>query len=332
MSLLTKETESFGFLLLPGHPMLPVSAAIDVLALANYVGRKPFYSWCTLGQGDRTVTSMNGLSIQTDQLFDTAPHLSNLVVCAGVDGHEQANPEILAWLRRIKTEGTSIGAVSTGSWVLAQAGLLDGKRCTIHWEDRGAFRETYPHLDVSEAIFETDGPIFTCSGGTAVVDLALTFVAAGHGIDLANKVAEQLLHSEIRSPLGMQTINRSRRLGIANAHVRTAVQIMERNLEDPVQLPKIARQVGLSQRHLDRLFRSHLGRSPKRYYLECRLRLARSLVRQTDLPIYEIALACGFSSSSYLAKWYAQQFGCVPLEERQSFVQTTLKREPTKEH
>ena len=316
MALGGSDTESFGFLLLPGHPMLSVSSAIDALALSNYVSGKQSYSWCTVSHDDQTVVSMNGLSIQTDYLLQDAPPLANLVVCAGVGGHNQHHPDVLSWLRRLKSTGTVIGAVSTGSWVLAEAGLLTGRRCTIHWEDRAAFKESYPTLHVTDAIFEVDGPVFTCSGGTAVVDLALTFVAASHGIDLANKVAEQLLHSEIRSPLTTHTLNQTRRLGIANGHVRSAVQIMEHNLEEPLPLPDIAGQVGVSQRHLDRLFRLHLRRSPKRYYLECRLRLARSLVRQTSMPIFEIALASGFSSSSYLAKWYARQFGCAPLEER----------------
>nr|WP_085805565.1 AraC family transcriptional regulator [Roseovarius albus] len=207
MTLPSAQTESFGFLLLPGHPMLPVSAAIDVLALANYVSGEPIYSWCTIGHRIHSARSMNGLNVQTDHLIEDAPPLINLVVGAGVDGHKQTSTEVSTWLRRLKAGGTSIGAVSTGSWVLAKAGLLEGKRCTIHWEDRAAFRETYPELEVTEAIFETDGPISTCSGGTAVVDLSLTFVAAAHGIDLANKVAEQVLHSETRSPSRTRALN-----------------------------------------------------------------------------------------------------------------------------
>lgn len=311
--------------------MLSVSAAIDVLALANYVAQRPLYAWCTIAQGNQTVTSMNGLSIQADHLIENAPVLSNLIVCAGVDGHKQANPEILSWLRHIKAAGTGIGAVSTGSWVLAQAGLLKGRRCTIHWEDRAAFRESFPDLNVTEAIFETDGPIFTCSGGTAVVDLALTFTAASHGIDMANKVAEQLLHGEIRSPPVALALNSGLRLGITNPQVRAAIQVMESNLEEPLPLPRIATEVGISQRHLDRLFRQHVGRSPKRFYLECRLRLARSLLKQTTLPIYEIALACGFSSSSYLAKWYSQHFGQAPMDARKTFAAIATPRDPKKD-
>ncbi len=321
------KTERYGFLLCPGHPMLSVSAAIDTLALANYVGQKQLYSWCTISQDAEPAQSMNGLSVQADYTFRDTPPLTSVVVCCGVDGHLQAKPEVMSWLRRLRASGTGVGAVSTGTWVLARAGLLKGRRCTIHWEDRAPFRETFPDLNLTDALFETDGPVFTCSGGTAVVDLALTFVAAAHGIDLANKVAEQLLHDAIRSPAAASALNHQRRLGITNPHVRKAVKIMERNLEDPITLPEIASRVGLSQRHLDRLFHSHLGRSPKRYYLECRLRMARSLVRQTDLSIIETAMACGFSSSSYLAKWYARQFGTTPREERRAFALEHLEEE-----
>jgi len=314
-----RKPEMYGFLLCPGHPMLSVSAAIDTLALANYVGRKQLYSWCTISAHPGPVKSMNGLSVQADYDLQDAPPLSTIVVCCGVDGHQQATPQVMARLRRLRASGTSVGAVSTGTWVLARAGLLRGRRCTIHWEDRAPFRETFPDLDLTDALFETDGPVFTCSGGTTVVDLTLTFVAATHGIELANKVAEQLLHDTIRQPSANYVPGQNPRLGVADPWVRQAVTLMEGNLEAPIPLATLAARVGISLRQLERLFHTNLGRGPKQFYLECRLQLARSLLRQTRLPVIEVALACGFSTSSYLAKRYFRQFGRTPLQERQIF-------------
>ncbi|MCG7522360.1 GlxA family transcriptional regulator [Ruegeria sp. Ofav3-42] len=334
----SRKPEMYGFLLCPGHPMLSVSAAIDALALANYVGQKPLYSWCTISAHPGPVKSMNSLSVQADYSLQDAPPLSTIVVCCGVDGHQQATPQVMAQLRRLRASGISIGAVSTGTWVLAHAGLLKGRRCTIHWEDRASFRETFPDLNLTDALFETDGPIFTCSGGTTVVDLTLTFVAATHGIDLANKVAEQLLHDTIRQPSANHWPVHNLHPGIADPYVRQAVELMEGNLELPLPLETLAARIGISLRQLERLFQMNLGRGPKQFYLECRLQLARSLLRQTALPVIEVALACGFSTSSYLAKRYSRQFGRTPLQERRAFSVSApssakeLTHDPHREH
>ena len=313
---ITKETETFGFLLCPGHPMLPVSAAIDVLALTNYVSGKPLYAWNSLSVETGPVESMNGWRLMADYALKSAPRMSSVVVCCGVNGHTQATPPILAWLREQATRGVRIGAMSTGAWVLAKAGLLKNRRCTVHWEDLTAFREVYPDYETTSELFESDGPIFTCSGGTAVVDLFLTFVATKHGIALANEVAEQILHGTIRTPIEAPLANQTLHLGVTNQAVRQAIGLMEKNLEAPIPVKEIAAAIDLSVRQMERLFRVHMGRTPQLYYRECRLMRAQSLLLRTGLSVSEIALACGFSSSSYLAKCYLHQFGRLPKDER----------------
>ena len=295
---------------------MAVSSAVDVLALANYVSQRDLYAWHSVAVSDEPVAGMNGFRITPDFALDTAPYLSTIVVCCGLNGTKQSTPEICAWLRRQRARGVQIGAISTGSWVLADAGLLDQRRCTIHWEDLAAFRELRTDLQITSEIFEVDGPIFSCSGGTAAVDLFLSFLATRHGIDLAHKVAEQLICNMIRKPHASQRKSLSARLGITQDAVRRAIHLMERNIESPIPQATLAKRTGVSERQLERLFRRFAGRTPQMFYRELRLQHAQSLIRGTSMSVREVALASGFSTSSYFSKCYFEHFGRQPTAER----------------
>ena len=308
--------EHFGFLLMPDFPLAPVASAVDVLALANYVSEEQLYRWCTLSLDSPSVAAMNGFHTLADHKIANAPPLDAIVVCCGIGGSGYATPEILSWLRDRHVRGVKIGAISTGSWLLARAGLLDGRRCTVHWEDLAAFRETFPDLRATSEIFEVDGRIFTCSGGSAAIDMFLSFVAVRHGSDLAAAVSEQLVHGPLRSDHTSQRLEVRERTGLTHQTLLAAVGLMESNLEAPIPMGEIAKTVGVSSRHLERLFRKHLGRTPQLYYRELRLRRAQALLRSTAMPVSEVAFAFGFSTSSYFAKCYLDFFGRLPASER----------------
>ena len=310
------ETETFGFLLIERFSFVGLSSAADVLAMANYVSGRRLYRWFSIGIEPGTVDSVSGFKVAADYTLDNAPASSSIVVCCGIGGNQFDNERVGAWLRRRHTHGARVGAISTGTWVLARAGLLDGRRCTIHWEDLAAFRETYPDLDVSTEIFEIDGSIFTCSGGTSAMDMLLSMVAVRHGIELALKVAEQVIVKEIRSEREHQRSELPFRLGIRHRAIVRAVEVMEENLEVPVSLVEIARTIDVSVRHLERLFRRHMNCTPRAYYLQLRLHRARTLLKGTSMPVLEVAAACGFESTSYFARCYRRLFGLPPSEDR----------------
>ena len=310
------DTETFGFLLIERFSFVGLSSAADVLAMANYVSGRQLYRWFSVGVEPGTVDSVSGFKVAPDYTLVDAPSPSSIVVCCGIGGNQFRDDRVSAWLRRQHAHGARIGAISTGSWVLARAGLLDGKRCTIHWEDLAAFQETYPHLDVSTEIFEIDGPVFTCSGGTSAMDMLLSMVAARHGIELALKVAEQVIVKEIRSEREHQRSELPFRLGIRHRAIVRAVEVMEENLETPVSLVEIARRIDVSVRHLERLFRRHMDCTPRAYYLQLRLHRARTLLKGTSMPVLEVAAACGFESTSYFARCYRRLFGLPPSEDR----------------
>ena len=309
-------TRRFGFVLLPDFALLPLSCMVDTLADANYVSERPLYEWYSLSMEGTEVMAANGLRLATDYEIVDAPPLDSVVVCSAFDAHLHRNTRMNRWLNRLVDSGARVGAIATGSWQLAYAGLLDGRRCTIHWEDLPAFRETFPALNVSDAIFEIDGPVFTCSGGTGAIDLFLHFVAEDFGTEIATKVAQQIMYPSVRSGDEHQPVDANVLLRVRHRGVARAAEVMRKAVESPVSIEQIAAASGMSLRQMERQFARLHGRTPQDFYRDLRLYHARNLIRLTDLSMTEIASACGFSSASYLARCHRRRFGRSPSAER----------------
>ena len=199
---------------------------------------------------------------------------------------------------------------------MARAGLLNGYRCTIHWENRSAFKEDFPELACTNKIYEIDRERLTCSGGTAAMDLMLHLIADRHGRALARSVANQFHHERIRDENDDQRGGELQLRSWLPARMRQAIELMERQIEDPVTLPDIARRVGLSARQLERLFLNHAAMTPLRYYLQLRVERAHELLLYSDRPIVEIAVSAGFTSASHFSTWYKRIHGTTPSTMR----------------
>ena len=250
-----------------------------------------------------------------------------LYVCAGLDAHVQADRNTTAWLRRIARGGALVGGLCSGTHLLARAGLLDGHRCTIHWEDLRALSEEFPGLEVTANLFEIDRKRITCAGGTAALDLMLHLIGLAHGAELAGRVSEQFMHQRIRAADDHQRMAPHERLGVRKPKLLAAIGAMEANLEDPLSLGEIARAANLSVRQLERLFKQRLGSTPSRYYLDLRLHHARLLLMRGASSILAIALAAGFASASHFSRRYREHFGRSPREER-GFASSFRSSEP----
>jgi transcriptional regulator GlxA family with amidase domain len=311
-----KEPKEIGLLLVPEFSMLAFTSSIEPLRAANRLSGRSLYTWKVLSLDGETVYASNGVGVAADAALTEKPSLDTLVVCAGLKAGVYSTPPLLGILRDYVRTGVAIGGVCTGSHLLARAGLLDGHRCTIHWEDVEGFAENFPHLDITATLFEIDRNRYTCSGGTAPLDMMIFAIAQDHGRELAINVAELLLHNFVRVPHDTQRMPIKHRTGLNQPKLLAAIAHMEAYIETPVSISNIAEATEVSARQLERLFRFKLDKTPSRYYLEVRLQRAKLLLVQTTMPIIQVAVATGFTSASHFAKSYKELFGRSPSAER----------------
>lgn len=306
----------FLFVLLDRFTMLAFASAIEPLRIANRMSGRTLYRFALLSETGEPARCSNGLQVIVDGALGEVAHDDVVMVCGGNDIRAASTRGVINWLRRIGRKGPVICGVCTGAHTLAAAGLLDGRRATIHWENHDGFLEEFPEIDLTRSVFVIDGNRMTTAGGTASIDLMLALIADDHGKDLANAVSDQLIHAAIRTDRDMQRLSIPTRIGVRHPRLSRVIEIMEASIEDPVSPAELAEEVGMSTRQLERLFRRYLNRSPKRYYMELRLAKARNLLMQTDLSVINVALACGFASPSHFSKCYRAQYGTTPYRER----------------
>lgn len=311
-----QDVKTVGFMLIEQFSMIAFSSAIEPLRLANRAAQRDLYRYNLWSENGRNCKASNGVEVQVAGAFGEAQKSDMLIVCGGVDIHRFDHRALQATLRRNCSRGSAIGAVCTGTYVLAQAGLLDGYRATIHWENLASLSSEYDQLEVGSDLFEIDRNRFTCAGGTAAADMMLSLIARDHGPDLAASVADQLIHHRIRESGERQRMDLRIRLGIAHPKLLHIVGLMETTFADPLGSQELAEAVYLSKRQLERLFLKYLGRSPAKHYLCIRLEHARHLIRQTAMPLLTIAIECGFASASHFSKAYVDHFGQPPSSER----------------
>ena len=308
--------QTVAVVLIQEFTMMPVTSLIEPLRIANRLSEKTLYRWTLHSLDGQAVSASSQILTMVNGDLETIHPDATVVICAGLNVQRHTDKRMLSWLRKTARRGAVIGAVCTGAHILAEAGLLDGYRCTIHWENLPGFSEAFPEINATGGLFEIDGDRFTSAGGTTAIDMMLTMIASQHGPDLAASVAEAILHSPIRHHSENQRMSLPARIGARHPKLVSIIEKMEENLEDPLSPSLLAKQAGLSTRQLERLFRRYLDRSPKRYYLELRLKKARSLLLQTDLSVINVALACGFSSPSHFSKCYRAFYGRTPYRER----------------
>lgn len=311
------------FYLYPNFSMIAFASAIEALRLANRAHGSQLYRWTVISTDGETSRASNGTSVSVDQSAASSRIIPGKVrafdyafVVSGLGVQLCRDPTAESWLRVQKMQGCRIGALCTGAYVLATAGLLHKHKCVVHWEKLEMFREHFPDIQVSADLYEVDAEILTCGGGTAALDLMLYLIRQEQGPELAWKVSEQCLLDRMRNPRDHQRLPLQARLGIQNPKLISALEIMEANLAEPLSLEELAAHIGLSRRQLERLFVKYLGQSPARYYLVMRLDRAWHLLYRSEFTILEIAMRCGFVSASHFSKCYRQMYGKSPREER----------------
>jgi transcriptional regulator GlxA family with amidase domain len=307
----------FAFLTLPRYSMIALSNAVEPLRMANTLTGQTVYEWSIASLDGASTPASNGLQLSPTVPLEQLGPVDILFVCGGVRVQEAVSPKILSALRRIAERRVPLGALCTGGYALAKAGLLDKYRATIHWENLSALREEFPRIQLSDQLFSIDRDRFTCSGGVAPLDLMLHLIELKLGARVSQLISEQFIVDRVRDDRDRQYVPLRAQIGVSHESLIKVAQLMEENIERPLSLDEIAGATGLSRRQIERLFKRHLKCVPKRYYLDMRLRRARDLLLQTAMPVMDITTACGFQSPPHFSKCYRNHYGYPPSAERQ---------------
>ncbi len=312
------EPISYAFLLVEEFSLIAFASAIEPLRLANRGAGKDIYEWTLLSETGGAVCSSCGARVEVSGGLDDVVRAARVVVVSGLNAHKAATKPVLTWLRKQSRLGSPMGALCTGALILAKAGLLDEKRCTIHWENQAAFSEEFLDIELTNRLFEIDGNRFTCAGGIAATDMMLTLIARDVDPGIVSLITDQIIHTPLRGEREEQRLSVPARIGVRHPKLVSIIQMMEQNLEEPISPSILAQHAKMSTRQLERLFRRYLDRSPKRYYMELRLQKARNLLLQTEMSVINVALASGFTSPSHFSKCYRSYFNRTPYRERGS--------------
>jgi transcriptional regulator GlxA family with amidase domain len=304
-----------GFLLLPDYSMIAVTNAIEACRMANRCVGREVYTWSVLGLDDKPVTASNGMAMTPMLALDSVkPDI--IFICGGVDVRSKTGKSHLTALRKLARRGKNLGALCTGTFALAEAGLLDGYSCAVHWEDSAAIRAEFPAVKLVNELFVLDRDRLTCTGGIGPLDMMLFLIEKKLGRRIAEQVSTTFILDRIRDSGERQPVNEHDRIAPDQKFLHRAIALIDAQISDPQPMHQIAAQLGISLRQMERLFRKHLDESPGAYAQKRRLKQAQAMLRAEKNPVTSIALACGFSSSAYFSAAYRSHFGYSPRMEQ----------------
>lgn len=306
------------FLLVEDFALMSYASVIEPLRAANRLSGRELYAWRHYSVDGQPVRPSTGVTMQVDGMIDGALDIDMILVCAGGNPALFDNRATFAALRRLNTRGVVIGGISGGSFLLARAGLLDGYRCTIHWEHEPAFIDTFPTLDFVRGLFVIDRRRITCAGGIAGLDLVTELIANAHGPELAQLVSDWCIRTQKRPAEGAQRAAVSQRYRVSHPALVVALEAMEANKETPLARDALAVAAGVSLRQLERLFKTQMRTSIREHYLAIRLDESMRLLRETDLSRAMVAVACGFASTTHFSRCFRRRFAMSPGNARAS--------------
>jgi AraC family carnitine catabolism transcriptional activator len=302
----------------PHFNMAATAGFIDPFRAANYLDGAARFTWDIASATGGACLASNGMSIDTASLADLRGAARDMVlVSSSWTPEAHFTPQLSSALWRWARGGATLGGIDTGAFLLAQAGLLEGRRATVHYEHMDAFTERFPECILSEDLYVLGGDRISCAGGAASMDFALQIIRMARGDALANAAARYLFHGAVRPPGTAQNGAPVEPLGTTAPNaVKRAIALMEKNLETPLPIAQICAAVGISHRQLNRLFAAYVRKTPALYYRDIRLDRARGLVTQTELAMAQVAVASGFGSQVHFSRAYRARFGLPPSADR----------------
>jgi len=312
--------QKIGFLLIEDFALMSCASAVEPLRAANLLADKNLFDVQFYSITGGFVRSSCGGGFDTQMLPLTDTSLDALFIVAGGDPFEIRVPPVQNALQHASARGVTLGGISGGSVVLAKAGLMENRRFTVHWEHFEALQSLSEDYLMERRLYIIDRDRLTCAGGSAPLDMMHAVIRSEHGTELARAVSNWFIQTGVRRAEDPQRsyVRETLSIGDRELHssVRAAIELMENHLATPLNIPQIARLAGISDRHLHRRFLDEVGKTPKKAYLDMRLRKSDDLLQQTRLPLTEIALTCGFANAAHFAATYKKSFGVSPSSAR----------------
>ena len=321
---MSQQHRHYVILLLDGFSTLSFSAIIETLTRASEVSGDSMATYDLVGGSDAMLaTSSTGIEVKCgvslEQLLDKPVGTqAGIFVCCGKDVLQKDRKALTSYLRRADRQNRYIYGVDSATWILAEAGILNGSKAAVHWRAKSAFNERFPDVEASNRIYQIAGNITTCAGELATIGMMLTVLQRDFPEVRPSTVLNEMHHAYPRSENSVQPGDQLERTRNYGAPIQRVVGIMAQNLEDPLPISDIASQVGVSARQIERIFAKNLNASPVKYYRTLRLESAIQLVEHTDMQLFEIAVATGFSTTSQLSRAFRSEFGATPSELRRA--------------
>jgi len=307
------------FVVVPRFNMVTLITMIEELRVANYLASETLFSWEVLSFDGPQITASNGMAVTAVETPHDLRTTDMLFVIGSWGSEHYQNRVMTGWIRQQSRRGATVCAVELGCYIVARAGLLSNREATTHWSWLSGFAEKYDDVEVVEQLYTINGRIMTCAGGLAGVDLMLRLIEDLHGLSFAQEIADQMLYHPMRPAEASQRGLRGARAEVRISPVQKTISLIERNIEDPLGVPELAKTVGVSQRQLERLFKKQIGCTVVQFGLLMRLQHARVLLISGDQSVREIATASGFNTLPHFAYSFGKFFGRRPSEYRESW-------------
>lgn len=308
----TPSTLDVAFVLLPKFTMLAFTSAIEPLRMANQLTGRVLFRWTVLSDDGQPVACSNGVRVMVDGRWDQTEPAGLVFVVSGVEPEGKASAALADWLRGLWRRGRTVGGLCTGAYALAKAGILKGRRFTLHWENIQGFAESHPGLEPARQVFTMEDRVVTCAGGVAAADLMLQVIHDRFGAKLSQEVMNMCLLTQRRQEEDHQTTSLAARLGTRHDKLLQAAAYMEARIEEGFDLDACAEHLSLSRRQIERLFKRYLNVTPVGFMNDLRLQRGRTLLAETDMTVTEVAVACGYASTSHFSKSFRKKYGVSP--------------------
>ncbi len=301
-----------GFVLIDGFALMSYASAMEPLRACNLLSGKLLYDIQHIAVAGDHARSSSGALVPATITQEEPAELDLVLVIAGGDPSAINSPELARWLRHQSGKRVLIGGVSRGPMILAQAGIMESRRMTVHWEHAQALAQVSSTLIIERSLYVRDRDRLTCAGGTAALDMMHALIAEQHGPVLAGKISEWFVHADIRPGELAQRASIAQRFGVSHRAVIHSIEAMENHLADPLELAQLASLADLGGRQLNRLFQQELGTSVVQFYRQLRLQKAHELLESTSWSVENIATATGFANGAHLSRRFTQFHGISP--------------------